>query len=98
MNKKITVLKGDGIGPEIVDEALKVLDRIGEKYGHTFEKDFVDIGGASIDKYGVPITDEGLERCKNCDSVLLGAVGGPKCQSRARPFREPSPDKDVRSA
>lgn len=78
MNKKITVLKGDGIGPEIVNEALKVLDKIGEKYGHTFEKDFVDIGGASIDKYGVPITDEGLERCKNCDSVLLGAVGGPK--------------------
>ena len=78
MNKKITVLKGDGIGPEIVDEALKVLDKIGEKYGHTFEKDFVDIGGASIDKFGVPITDEGLERCKNCDSVLLGAVGGPK--------------------
>ena len=78
MNKKITVLKGDGIGPEIVDEALKVLDKIGEMYGHTFEKDFVDIGGASIDKYGVPITDDGLERCKNCDSVLLGAVGGPK--------------------
>ena len=78
MKKKITVLKGDGIGPEIVDEALKVLDKIGEKYGHTFEKDFVDIGGASIDKYGVPITDEGLERCKDCDSVLLGAVGGPK--------------------
>ncbi len=78
MNKKITVLKGDGIGPEIVDEALKVLDKIGEKYGHTFEKDYVDIGGCSIDKFGVPITDEGLERCKNCDSVLLGAVGGPK--------------------
>lgn len=78
MNKKITVLKGDGIGPEIVNEALKVLDKIGEKYGHTFEKDYVDIGGCSIDKFGVPITDEGIERCKNCDSVLLGAVGGPK--------------------
>lgn len=78
MNKKITVLKGDGIGPEIVDEALKVLDKICEKYGHTFEKDYVDIGGCSIDKFGVPITEEGLERCKNCDSVLLGAVGGPK--------------------
>lgn len=78
MNKKITVLKGDGIGPEIVDEALKVLDKIGEKYGHTFEKEYVDIGGCSIDKFGVPITDEGIEKCKNCDSVLLGAVGGPK--------------------
>ncbi len=78
MNKKITVLKGDGIGPEIVDEALKVLDRVGQKYGHTFTKDYVDIGGCSIDKFGVPITDEGVERCKDCDSVLLGAVGGPK--------------------
>ncbi len=78
MEKNITVLKGDGIGPEIVDEALKVLDKVGEVYGHTFNKSYVDIGGASIDKFGVPITDEGLEQCKNCDSVLLGAVGGPK--------------------
>lgn len=78
MEKYITVLKGDGIGPEIVDEALKVLDRIGALYGHTFHKTDVDIGGCSIDKFGVPITEEGLARCKNCDSVLLGAVGGPK--------------------
>ncbi len=78
MNKVITVLKGDGIGPEIVDEALKVLDKIGEKYGHEFSYQYVDIGGCSIDQYGVPITDEGMATCKNCDSVLLGAVGGPK--------------------
>lgn len=78
MKKVITVLKGDGIGPEIVDEALKVLDKIGEKYGHEFSYQYVDIGGCSIDKYGVPITDEGMATCKNCDSVLLGAVGGPK--------------------
>ncbi|MBQ2346818.1 MAG: 3-isopropylmalate dehydrogenase [Clostridia bacterium] len=89
MNKKITVLKGDGIGPEIVDEALKVLDKIGEKYGHTFEKVFVDMGGCSIDKYGVPITDEGLEKCKNCDSVLLGAVGGPKWDTGIDPSKRP---------
>lgn len=88
MNKKITVLAGDGIGPEIVAEAIKVLDRVGEKFGHTFSYDRVDIGGCSIDKYGVPITDEGMERCKNCDSVLLGAVGGPKwdsCPPEIRP-------------
>lgn len=78
MKKIITVLKGDGIGPEIVDEALKVLDKIGEKYGHEFSYQYVDIGGCSIDKYGVPITEEGMATCKNCDSVLLGAVGGPK--------------------
>ena len=78
MNKKITVLKGDGIGPEIVGEALLVLDRIAEKYSHTFTYDYVDIGGCSIDKYGVPITEEGMQKCLDSDSVLLGAVGGPK--------------------
>lgn len=78
MKKVITVLKGDGIGPEIVDEALKVLDKVGEKYGHEFSYQYVDIGGCSIDQYGVPITEEGMTTCKNCDSVLLGAVGGPK--------------------
>ncbi|WP_289490264.1 isocitrate/isopropylmalate family dehydrogenase, partial [Klebsiella pneumoniae] len=69
MNKKITVLPGDGIGPEIIAEAIKVLDRICKKYDHKFEYTYVDIGGCSIDKYGVPITDEGMEKCKNADSV-----------------------------
>ena len=78
MNKKITVLKGDGIGPEIVDQAIKVLNVIGKKYGHSFEYTEVDIGGCSIDKHGVPITEEGMAICKAADSVLLGAVGGPK--------------------
>lgn len=78
MNKKITVLRGDGIGPEIVSEAIKVLEAVAEKYGHTFEYTEVDIGGCSIDKYGVPITEEGMAKCKAADSVLLGAVGGPK--------------------
>lgn len=88
MNKKITVLKGDGIGPEIVDEALKVLDKVALKYGHTFEYTYVDMGGCSIDKFGVPITDEGIALCKKSDSVLLGAVGGPKwdtCDPAIRP-------------
>ncbi|MEE1055151.1 MAG: 3-isopropylmalate dehydrogenase [Acutalibacteraceae bacterium] len=78
MNKKITVLPGDGIGPEIVNEAIKVLNKVADKYGHSFDYTYVDIGGCSIDKFGVPITDEGMEKCKNSDSVLLGAVGGPK--------------------
>lgn len=81
MKKKITVLSGDGIGPEIVAEAIKVLDVIAEKYNHSFEYTYVDIGGCSIDKYGVPITDEGMKLCKEADSVLLGAVGGPKWDS-----------------
>ncbi|MDP4119032.1 MAG: 3-isopropylmalate dehydrogenase [Bacillota bacterium] len=78
MEKNIVVLRGDGIGPEIIGETLKVLKKVCEKFGHTFNYTDVDIGGCSIDKYGVPITDEGMEKCKNCDSVLLGAVGGPK--------------------
>ncbi|MDD6262392.1 MAG: 3-isopropylmalate dehydrogenase [Clostridiales bacterium] len=88
MNKKITLLPGDGIGPEIVGEAVKVLDRIAEKFLHKFEYTTVDIGGCSIDKYGVPITDEGMALCKSADSVLLGAVGGPKwdnCPPSIRP-------------
>ena len=81
MNKKITVLPGDGIGPEIVAEAIKVLDKVADKFGHSFDYTYVDIGGCSIDKFGVPITDEGMELCKSADSVLLGAVGGPKWDS-----------------
>lgn len=88
MNKKIAVLKGDGIGPEIIDEAIKVLDTVADKFGHTFEYDYLDMGGCSIDKYGVPITDEAIEKCRQSDSVLLGAVGGPKwdtCDPAVRP-------------
>ena len=78
MKKKIAVLKGDGIGPEIVTEALKVLDVIVKKHGHEFETTELYFGGASIDKYGEPLTDETLDICKKSDAVLLGAVGGPK--------------------
>lgn len=88
MNKKIAVLPGDGIGPEIIAQAIKVLDKTGEKFGHKFDYDFVDIGGCCIDKHGVPITEEGMNICKTSDSVLLGAVGGPKwddCRADIRP-------------
>ena len=78
MEKNIVLLKGDGIGPEIVDQAVKVLDAVAKKYGHVFNYTEVDMGGCSIDKYGVPITEEGMAKCKAADAVLLGAVGGPK--------------------
>ena len=76
MNKKITVIKGDGIGPEIVTEAEKVLDKVAEKFGHKFEYTDILMGGCSIDKYGVTLTDEAIATAKSADAVLLGAIGG----------------------
>lgn len=75
---KITVLKGDGIGPEIVDECIKVLDKAGEKFGFSFDYDYQLLGGAAIDATGVPYPKETELACKASDAVLLGAVGGPK--------------------
>ena len=78
MNKNIAVIRGDGIGPEIVGQTLRVLDRIAELYGHSFTYTDVDMGGCAIDKYGDPLPDSELEKCVGSDSVLLGAVGGSK--------------------
>ncbi len=78
MEFKITLLPGDGIGPEVVAEAVRVLDVIARKYNHTFEYKERLMGGCSIDKYGSSLTDETLADCKSADAVLLGAVGGPK--------------------
>ncbi len=78
MNKNIAVIRGDGIGPEIIEQALKVLNKISELYEHTFQFTDVDMGGCAIDKWGNPLPDEMLEKCVNSDSVLLGAVGGSK--------------------
>lgn len=78
MRKRIAVLKGDGIGPEIVNEALKVLETVAETYGHHFAYQPLDIGGAAIDKTGVPLPQETIDGCLAADSTLLGAVGGPK--------------------
>lgn len=78
MEKKIAVIKGDGIGPEIVCEAQKVLDKVGEKFGHVFNYTDVLMGGIAIDKTGVPLPQETIDVCLASDSVLLGAVGGPK--------------------
>ena len=76
MNCNIVTIPGDGIGPEIVREACKVLDKVGEVYGHTFDYTKVLMGGCSIDAYGVPLTDEALETARKSDAILLGAVGG----------------------
>jgi 3-isopropylmalate dehydrogenase len=75
---KITLLPGDGIGPEVVAEAVRVLDMIAGKYNHTFKYTEHLMGGCSIDKYGSSLTDETLADCQSADAVLLGAVGGPK--------------------
>ena len=74
----IALVKGDGIGPEIVDSAVRVLEKVGEKYGHTFRCTPYLAGGCAIDACGIPLPEETIEGCKNADSVLLGAVGGPK--------------------
>ena len=76
MNYNVTAIPGDGIGPEIVREARKVLDQVGRVYGHSFHYTEVLMGGCSIDAHGVPLTDEALETARNSDAVLLGAVGG----------------------
>ena len=78
MNYKIALIRGDGIGPEVVGEAVKVMDAIGAKFGHTFEYVDVLMGGCAIDAVGKSYPEGTAEKCKECDAVLLGAVGGPK--------------------
>ena len=78
MNAKIVLLPGDGIGPEVVDEARKVLEKIADKFGHEFSFETHPIGGNAIDDFGDPLPDSTLEACRTADGILLGAVGGPK--------------------
>lgn len=90
MEYKIAVVRGDGIGPEVTDEAVKILNRIGEKFCHNFEYDYVLAGGCAIDETGKCLPDETVKVCKSADAVLLGAVGGPKWDNLpgdARPER-----------
>ena len=82
MEKKIAVIRGDGIGPEIVGEAIAVLDAVAEKFGHTFIYEEAPMGGNAIDAFGVPLPESSLATCLGSDSVLLGAVGGPKWDSQ----------------
>ena len=81
MNIKLALIPGDGIGPEIIKSAVEVLKVIGKQYGHTFAMTEVDAGGCAIDKFGIPLPDETLKICKESDSVLLGAVGGPQWET-----------------
>ena len=90
MEMKIGVIKGDGIGPEIVDEAMKVLDRVAEIYGHALSYTQLLMGGASIDVNGVPLTDETLELAKGCDAVLMGSIGG---DAKTSPWYQLEPSK-----
>lgn len=90
MNLKIGVIKGDGIGPEIVTEAMKVLDKVGEVYGHTCEYEQLLMGGASIDVHGIPLTDQTVETAKACDAVLMGSIGG---DAKTSPWYKLEPSK-----
>jgi 3-isopropylmalate dehydrogenase len=78
MKKKIAVLSGDGIGPEVTIQALKVLQAIEKKYKHNFTYTHADMGAIAIDKHGVPLPDETLKVCKSSDAILFGAIGHPK--------------------
>ncbi len=78
MQKRITVIPGDGIGTEVVAQALRLLDRIEHVYGHRFERQEALAGGAALDATGHPLPGDTLEKCKSSDAVLLGALGGPK--------------------
>ena len=87
MEKKIAIIPGDGIGPDVVAEAVKVLDKVAEKFGHKWSYDTVTAGGCSIDKFGKPLIQEELDKCLKSDAVLLGAVGGPKWDNLASELR-----------
>lgn len=90
MDMNIGVIKGDGIGPEIVDEAMKVLDKTAEVYGHQIEYTQLLMGGASIDVNGVPLTEETLEQAKKSDAVLMGSIGG---DAKTSPWYRLEPSK-----
>ena len=78
MNIRLALIPGDGIGPDIVSEAVRVLDRVAEKYGHSVRYERLTAGGAAIDETGAPLPEKTLRTAEECDAVLLGAVGGPK--------------------
>lgn len=90
MNCNVAVISGDGIGPEIVREAKKVLDAAAKKFGHTIQYTDVLMGGASIDVHGVPLTDEAVKACRQADAVLMGSIGG---NTSTSPWYQLPPDK-----
>lgn len=90
MQLKIGVIKGDGIGPEIVTEAVKVLDKVGAVYGHSCLYEELLLGGASIDVHGIPLTDETIQAAKSCEAVLMGSIGG---DAKVSPWYQLEPSK-----
>ena len=90
MNYNIALIHGDGIGPEIVTEAKKILDKVCEVYGHSFTYKNVLLGGASIDVHGVPLTEEAVADAKSCDAVLMGSIGG---DAKTSPWYQLEPSK-----
>ena len=90
MELKVGIIRGDGIGPEIVTEAVKVLDKVGQVYGHTYSYKELLLGGASIDVHGVPLTDETVADAKACDAVLMGSIGG---DAKVSPWYKLEPSK-----
>ena len=90
MELNIGVIRGDGIGPEIVSEAIKVLNKVGEVYGHTYKYNELLMGGASIDVHGIPLTDETVAIAKSCEAVLMGSIGG---DAKTSPWYQLEPSK-----
>lgn len=90
MNYNVALIHGDGIGPEIVTEAKKILDKVCEEYGHSFTYKNVLLGGASIDVHGVPLTEEAVADAKSCDAVLMGSIGG---DAKTSPWYQLEPSK-----
>jgi 3-isopropylmalate dehydrogenase len=95
---KIAVLEGDGIGPDVVEQAMLLFEGITNKYGHTFEMEKADIGGIAIDRTGSPLPESTIKICKQSDAVLLGAVGGPKWDNLAGDKRPEAGLLGIRSA
>ena len=87
MRRSIAVLPGDGIGPEVVTESIKVLEAVGNRFGHDFVLSNGRIGGNAIDEYGTPLPQETVETCNQSDAILFGAVGGPQWDDPANDVR-----------
>ena len=87
MEFNIAVLSGDGIGPEVTAEGVKALEAVGRAFGHTFNLEYGDVGGISIDRHGTPLTQEVQDLAGSADAVLFGAVGGPKWDDPSAPVR-----------
>ena len=87
MEFQVAVLPGDGIGPEVITEAAKVMDAVGRRFGHSFNTEYGRVGGNAIDDFGTPLPDQTVELCQRSDAILFGAVGGPKWDGPDRTVR-----------